>query len=258
MEETAFQETDGIPTILIFRNRIFREGLQCLLSQNAYSVMDQGPDLDSIDTGRTESCGGRPSLIVIESVANGPEIGTQINRIKNLFEGGKIVIIAEDPCKSHLKACFDVGADGYILPETSSAVFLESLRLVTLGQNVFPAKFAMWMGDDENEDDLRSQNRNRNIHVNDLPEKERYILQMLVGGMSNKHMQKHLCLPEEKVKVLLYKVLRKIAAANRVQGAVWAVKHGISAFDDAAERLDGNPENYRVGESEAELKAGSR
>lgn len=251
MKETVFQEPEGIPTILIIRNRIYREGLQRLLSENGYSVMDQGPNLDSIDTGRMEYCGGQPSLIVIESVGNDPETGAQINRIKNLFEGGKIVVIAEDPCKSHLKACFDVGADGYILPETSSVIFLESLRLVTLGQNVFPAKFAMWMGDDENEDDFQSKNGNRNIHVNDLREKERYLLQMLVGGMSNKNMQKHLCLPEEKVKVLLYKVLRKIAAVNRVQGAVWAVKHGISAFEDAAERLDGNLENYGVGESQA-------
>lgn len=258
MEETIFEEPEGIPTILIIRNRIFREGLQRLLSENAYLVMDQGPNLDSIDTGTSVYCAGQPSLIVIESVGNDHETGPQINRIKNLFEGGKIVVIAEDPCKSHLKACFDAGADGYILPETSSAVFLESLRLVTLGQNVFPAKFAMWMGDDENEDDLQAQNKNRNIHVNDLPEKERHILQMLVGGMSNKNMQKHLFLPEEKVKVLLYKVLRKIAAANRVQGAVWAVKHGISAFDDPAGRLDGDLENYGVGESEAELKAGSR
>jgi two-component system nitrate/nitrite response regulator NarL len=72
----------------------------------------------------------------------------------------------------------------------------------------------------------------------DLTARERRILQCLVHGDSNKVIARILDITEGTVKVHLKTLMRKIAAGNRTQAALWAQSHGIG---DDLDTVDANP-----------------
>ena len=255
MENLTVNESEKIPTILIMQSRLFRAGLQSLFSHTVYEVVDQGADADEIDSASKKISADGSAIIVMESSGNDSKSLGNIRKIRSLFPNGQIIILAEHPNKTHLTNCFQSGADGYLLADSSEEVLLESMRLVLLGQNVFPAGFAMWMGGDVAGADTATGKSNRRATVNDLTERECHILRLLVAGMSNKEIGINLQMPDSTVKVLLKKILRKIDGSNRVQAAVWAVNNGLSAFN-GSEELDETAEDGWVDENTS--RAGAR
>ena len=253
MENLTVNESEKIPTILIMQSRLFRAGLQSLFSRTVYDIVDQGAEASDIASATKKISGDGSAVIVMESSGNDSKSLGNIRKVRSLFPNGQIIILADKPSKTHLTNCFQSGADGYLLSDSSEEVLLESMRLVLLGQNVFPAGFAMWMGNDVA--DAETGKPNRRATVNDLTERECHILRLLVAGMSNKEIGLNLQMPDSTVKVLLKKILRKIDGSNRVQAAVWAVNNGLSAFN-CSEELDETPDDGWVDERTS--KAGAR
>jgi two-component system nitrate/nitrite response regulator NarL len=68
-----------------------------------------------------------------------------------------------------------------------------------------------------------------------LTERERQILQCLLGGYGNKVIARMLGITEGTVKVHLKTLMRKISTVNRTQTALWARSHGISDELDTAD-----------------------
>ena len=67
-----------------------------------------------------------------------------------------------------------------------------------------------------------------------LTERERQTLQCLANGDSNKLIARRLDISEGTVKVHLKTLMRKIAAGNRTQAALWARSNGIGDDLDTA------------------------
>ena len=61
----------------------------------------------------------------------------------------------------------------------------------------------------------------------DLTERERQILKGLLNAYSNKHIARALSISEGTVKVHLKSLMKKIAAGNRTQAALWARNNGL-------------------------------
>src|SRR4029450_9572428 len=60
-----------------------------------------------------------------------------------------------------------------------------------------------------------------------LTEREKQILQCLLNAYSNKHIARALNISEGTVKVHLKSLMKKIAAGNRTQAALWARNNGF-------------------------------
>jgi len=61
-----------------------------------------------------------------------------------------------------------------------------------------------------------------------LTEREREILQFLVGGKSNKTIAKALNISHDTVKLHVRHILAKLGLSSRVEAAVFAVEHGVA------------------------------
>jgi len=60
-----------------------------------------------------------------------------------------------------------------------------------------------------------------------LTERERSVLDGIVGGLSNKEIARSLHLTEGTVKGYVSTILTKLAVADRTQAALYAIKHGF-------------------------------
>jgi two-component system nitrate/nitrite response regulator NarL len=75
--------------------------------------------------------------------------------------------------------------------------------------------------------DCYSSNGVRVRAQKDLTQRERQILQCLLNAYSNKHIARALNISEGTVKVHLKGIMKKIAAGNRTQAALWARNNGF-------------------------------
>jgi two-component system nitrate/nitrite response regulator NarL len=202
---------------LIDAHPLMRAGLKAQLDGNGFAVVAEGGSFGEVfDKSGTDN----PNLVVVDMNLGLAVLG----EIKTSQPAARIVVLAEHAELTHLVDAFGAGADGYLLKSISSHALVESLRLVALGEKVFPGivtNYLSMLG--------ASNGNNERVRVGDVPlsQRELDIIRHLADGHSNKTIANELSITEATVKVHLKTVLRKIGVANRTQVAIWAVQHGI-------------------------------
>lgn len=221
-------ESQKIPTILSGKSLLSQIGLRSLLSTSRYNVLDINPDLCNSDEMKSVFPSDDSVIVLVESSGEDLKSLVNINKMREFFTNGKIIVLAIEPNETHFHDCFNAGVGGYILPDGTADVLFETMHLVWSGQKVFPSKYSSWLKTNNGPDSL--QGKSSSVSINDFKDREVDLLQMLVAGMSNKEISKYLNLSDANVKVLLQKVLKKIDGRNRVHGAVWGVNHGLKPY----------------------------
>lgn len=210
------KHVEGMSVWLIDAHPLMRAGLKAQLDGKGFAIVAEGGSFNDVFEKNAEE----PRLIVVDMNLGLPALG----EIKTARPNARIVVMAEHAELSHLVDAFGAGADGYLLKSISSDALVESLRLVALGEKVFPSivtNYLSMLG--------ASNGNNERVRVGDVPlsQRELDIIRHLADGHSNKTIANELSITEATVKVHLKTVLRKIGVANRTQVAIWAVQHGI-------------------------------
>jgi two-component system nitrate/nitrite response regulator NarL len=150
-----------------------------------------------------------------------------IREIKTAHENAYVVVLADSAELVFLAEMFGGGADGYILKSISADALVESLKLVMLGEKVFPSVLTNFLGALQTN---VSPNAMERVKIGDvaLSQRELDIIRSLADGQTNKSIAKELSITEATVKVHIKTVLRKLGATNRTQVAIWAVQHGLT------------------------------
>ena len=213
------------PTVVIGESRLFREGLACLLSSTPYKVTSVG---DCCDVPKFLEEGRKPPELVLLGLPTSHDKGLdELKRVRAGYPDSRIVVLASTPSKRNFTQCLAVGVDGYLLTDISPEVLFESLRLIFLGEKVFPSILAAWVIDDDG--DVFSGPTELGDKA--LSRREHEILCLIIEGKSNKTIANSLRIGDATVKIHLRRILKKINATNRTQAAVWAVNHGLALTD---------------------------
>ena len=209
-----------INVVLVGRNNLFRQGLRRLLDPSQFSVAGEARDLAAIRTLLEED--SVPDLVVAE--LNGcHEVDLEsLREIRATHHDLRVVVLANELCLSDMAQLLKAGADGYLVNELSAEAFSLSLLLVIKGEKALPSTLASMLANDCNGDNAGMVKARK-----DLTERERQILRCLLNAYSNKHIARALNISEGTVKVHLKSLMKKIAAGNRTQAALWARNNGI-------------------------------
>lgn len=121
---------------------------------------------------------------------------------------------------------FQTGVDAVIIKGLLRAPLIESIKLVALGEKVFPSQLV---------DDLtragpvdnRSKRKCSPASIG-LSGRELEILESLMAGMANKVIARQFGICEGTVKVHVKAILRKLGVENRTQAATWGVMNGLA------------------------------
>ncbi|WP_029011227.1 LuxR C-terminal-related transcriptional regulator [Azospirillum halopraeferens] len=211
---------------LIDTNRLFREGMKRLFDNSPYRVVGEaGSARDAL--AAIEAAPVHPDLVVVDPGAGGDEVEV-LRTLRARLTQSRIVVLADALSTHRLAEALNAGVDGYLTKDIASESLMQSLKLVMIGEKVFPTHLAaMLIGGSELE-----------VHVpvsrKGLSPREIQILRCLLNGNSNKMIANHLHITEATVKVHLKSLLRKINASNRTQAAIWAMNNGIGEQPAAA------------------------
>ena len=133
----------------------------------------------------------------------------------------KLVVLAPRLRLSVLVRAMQAGADGF-LTDISGHALVQSRGLVMAGERVLPGALGEFIARQGVYPLFREE-----MPDNGLSARESDILKRMAQGQSNKVIANALNISESTVKGSVKTILRKIAARNRTQAAVWAMNEGL-------------------------------
>ena len=160
----------------------------------------------------------------MDDPANVDDIENDIRSLKARAPESRLVVIASDLDQTQMVACFAAGVDGYLLEAISPEALRESLRLVMVGEHVFPSQLVALLCSRQ----ARVAQPVGSTDA-DLSDREAEIVMRLAEGMPNKVIAGELAITEATVKVHLKNILRKLGVTNRTQAAVWAINRRLAS-----------------------------
>lgn len=210
---------------LIDGHPLLRSGLRAQLEGKGFEIAAEAATLAEIS--RVNANGPAPDLVIVD-FTQGPDA---VVRLKSAQPQARAVVFAESAELAHLADMFSAGADGYLLKSISPSALVESLKLVALGEKVFPSMLTDFLGAMR----TNQAGTGERVRVGDvaLSQRELDIIRKLAVGKSNKSIAKDLAITEATVKVHLKTVLRKLGVINRTQVAIWAVQNGLTNANSA-------------------------
>lgn len=224
--------TEAATVLHIDRNQLFREGLRRILIDSPFVIQGEAP---TIDDGLSQISNLKPRMIIVDpnGYSNGA-LNDLIHSADAVSPKPRVVVLTDKVGMSSLANALDAGASGYLLKDMSTDALTQSLRLVLMGETVFPTDLAYLL---INNRFIMSRNGAPANGGGGLSGRETEILACLVNGASNKEIANQLDITEGTVKVHLKGILKKIRVHNRTQAAIWAIQNGVVA--DVASKTPG-------------------
>ena len=213
----------NIRTLLMDSDSLLREGLKGLLNGSEFEVFAEVSTFE--EARRTLAQEPEARLVLVDFCAKSEDGFSALEGLCQENPGARVVVLTSQLSASSLARALEAGADGYLLKDLSSECLIQSLKLVMLGEKVFPTRLAGMLATaslsytDEENHAVPSETG--------LSRRETQVLSCLVNGHSNKVIGRDLGITDATVKVHLKSALRKINAQNRTQAAIWALNHGL-------------------------------
>jgi two-component system, NarL family, nitrate/nitrite response regulator NarL len=206
---------------LVGRRHLFRAGLKHILDNELFRVGLELDGLAALDDLSAADC----PLVIVDEPEEIRDIEADIRRLKAAAPRLRLVVLADAMESDQLALSFAAGVDGYLLADISPAALCESLRLVMLGEKVFPSRMVSLLA----ELNWPVQSPAQQLgEAGSLSDREVEIVSQLAVGSPNKVIADHLTITEATVKVHLKSILKKLGVSNRTQAAVWAINHGVA------------------------------
>lgn len=210
---------------LVAKNEIAREGLVKILSGESFEIEASVSDVSGLFDPRGHIERDDPDHVIV--VDGGSPFGLDAcRRLATQRTHARLALLLEQYSFEDVVEAFQLGADGVIIKEISCAPLTESIRLVAMGEKVFPSQLVTnltsWMPA-ASAGDWKSSAASVG-----LSDREIEILESIMAGMANKVIARQFGICEATVKVHVKAILRKLGVENRTQAATWGVKNGLA------------------------------
>ncbi|MEA5672438.1 two-component system response regulator NarL [Pseudomonas sp. MH2] len=157
----------------------------------------------------------QPDLVVLDN--NMPELNgvEALKRLRDQGYTGRILLFTVSDAEQDVRDAMRFGANGYLLKDMEPELLIDRLREVLAGGLVVSPSLTTVLAQA-----LRASHGASSM---DLTERERQVLKMIAGGLSNKMIGSRLGITEGTVKVHVKNLLHKLGLRSRVEAAVWAL-----------------------------------
>jgi two-component system, NarL family, nitrate/nitrite response regulator NarL len=224
---------------LLGKNEIAREGLRKILSSENFHISDSMSDVTTLVARLSVAQGDCDAHVIVVDDSHNKEGLDACRVLATVKADARLVLLADHYAFENVAEAFQAGVDAVIIKEISCDPLIESIRLVALGEKVFPSQLANNLISclpAINAGDWKASAASVG-----LSDREIEILEAIMAGMANKVIARQFDICEATVKVHVKAILRKLSVDNRTQAATWAVKHGLGTPIHMA-AVDGNPQ----------------
>ena len=208
--------SERIAVFLVEDHAFTRDGLRVAINRQ--------DDLRVVGEARSgeealEVLAGRDADVVVMDIGLPGIDGIEATRrVKEAHPGMRVVMLTAHHLSTEILAAFASGADAFCLKDSDPSSLLLAIRAAGLGSTYLDPEVA--------EVALR-----RAVPVEDaaseLTEREIEVLRAIADGLGNKAIAERLAVSLGTVKKHVQEILAKLAAADRTQAAVKALRQGI-------------------------------
>jgi two-component system NarL family response regulator len=201
-----------MPTILITDDHtVVREGLAAMIGRRAeiQVVAEASNGVQAVELALKH----KPDVLLMD--LRMPQMGgvEAIQTIRAAWPEARVIVLTTFDGDEDIFRALQAGAKGYLLKDTPREELLEAIRAVHAGRKHIPPEVAAKLAD--------------RLTSETLTEREREVLQLIVGGQSNKEIGASLNISEGTVKVHVNSLLGKLGVSDRTQAVTAALKRGL-------------------------------
>ncbi len=214
----------GVRILIIHKNRLFREGLAFVLTQQpnvtvaavTASASDILQDLEKL----------RPDIVVLDLSLPDREGLAEARQIRHASPDVRILMMGITELQSDVLACVEAGAAGYLPQEASLEQLLENVRAVAAGEAICSPKVATFLFSRVAEA-ARERELRRVQGLPSLTRRELEIIASVEDGLSNKEIATRLQIEVQTVKNHIHNILEKLQLDGRREAARYARERGL-------------------------------
>ena len=208
-------ETGDIRVLIVDDHQMVREGLKVLLSTcDDIAVVGEAADgAEALEQCRLIG----PDVVLMDilmPVMDGAEATAQITAS---WPEMRVIALTSYLDQEYVEKTLDAGAISYLLKDARPEALTRAIRDAVAGRGTIDSG-AMRVLMERRADDVGR----------DLTPREREVLALLAGGLSNKEIAETLTLSVGTVRLHVSNILSKLGAPNRTTAAAIAMKHGLS------------------------------
>ena len=161
----------------------------------------------------------KPDVVLMDMRMPDYDGGYGTRKIKDTLPDVKVLVLTTFDDKETVDKAISSGADGYILKEMDNDKYINSIKAVAGGINVFCDNIFRSI-----KKDVLMQQDAKNF---DLTDREIDFLRLICEGADNKEIASRLYLAEGTVRNGISRLLEKLGLKDRTQLAVFAIKNNI-------------------------------
>lgn len=214
-----------IRIVLADDQALVRAGFRLLLdTEDGFEVVGEAGDgAQAVAQARLH----RPDIVVMDIRMPGTD-GLEATRLISEdpeLRDTKVLVLTTFDVDEYVFDALRGGASGFLLKDVEPVELLHALRVVAAGEALLAPSVTKKLIAE-----YASRPENRRVHPNalrELTDREREVLALVAGGLSNDEIAEHLVISPATARTHVSRTMTKIAARDRAQLVVLAYESGL-------------------------------
>lgn len=215
----GFQPPEGVRVLIVEDYRLFADALRWILQRWGMEVVGVTTlGEEALAIARRE----RPDLVLLD--VNLPDMsGLSVGRrILEELPDSRIMAVTAVASTRVVKQAISAGFHGYLTMDTPITQLTSSILTVLAGDRVMPRRLGP-----STLARLPPQEQAALALAEQLSQREKEILTLLVDGLSNAEIAGRLQIAQNTVRTHAQNILTKLQVHSRLEAAAFAVRHGL-------------------------------
>jgi DNA-binding NarL/FixJ family response regulator len=224
-EEVRYQRaSDLVEVFLVEDHRLFRQGLSELLTAHDAALRIAG-SATSAEEALELIPAVLPDVVLMDLNLPGMSGTEAIRRLAVLCPPVRVLVISGSAEDRDVIDAILAGARGYILKSAPVAEITAGIHAAAQGASLLSPMVAAQLLDHVREN--ASSLRVGAAPVGQLTPRELDVLRLMAQGMENAEIARELVISTSTARNHVANILEKLQMQNRIQAAVYAVRHGV-------------------------------
>ncbi|MBK8795192.1 MAG: response regulator transcription factor [Anaerolineales bacterium] len=215
-----------IRVMIVDDHAIVRKGIRALLTESGdFEIVAEAANGQEAVQRAEEA---QPDVILMDLLMPGMDGIEATRQIASSQPKTRLLVLTSFAADNKLFPAIKAGALGYLLKDSSPEELLRAIRQVHRGEPALHPTIARKL----------LQEIAHPADVEPAPEaltaRELDVLRLIAQGLSNQEIADELVVSEATVRAHVSRILGKLHLASRTQAALYAVREGLTADDDAS------------------------
>jgi DNA-binding NarL/FixJ family response regulator len=224
-ELSRFTSRDQIELVIVEDHRLFREGLVELLGAADPGLRVIGT-CDSAEQALQLIPQLMPDVVLMDIHLSEMSGIHAIRRLAVVCPTVRVLVVSGSAEDSDVLDAILAGACGYILKEAPAEQIAEGIRLAAQGGTTLSPAVAGQLLEHVRQVEPPAHIADEPVGV--LTPRELEVLKLLAAGMENSEIAAELVISTRTARNHVASILEKLQMQNRIQAAVYAVRHGLA------------------------------